>query len=178
MRLWQNYYSCIRILGLFKRGMEWLLVFFFFFSSRRRHTRCREVSWARRCVQETGIKEDAKEGIDLIVSVKLKQYKDYATKVVSIPVTNTMASTSNKVIFIPATESRPPGNQPSNKTYTVKKGDCLWNICKQYLGNGSKYNEIAKLNNISNPNLIYPGQVIKLGQYNSTTSTGKYQKRL
>eukprot|EP00831_Metopus_contortus_P019387 TRINITY_DN18397_c0_g1_i1.p1 TRINITY_DN18397_c0_g1~~TRINITY_DN18397_c0_g1_i1.p1 ORF type:complete len:238 (-),score=71.82 TRINITY_DN18397_c0_g1_i1:198-911(-) len=27
--------------------------FFFFFSSRRRHTRCREVSWARRCVQET-----------------------------------------------------------------------------------------------------------------------------
>eukprot|EP00831_Metopus_contortus_P035679 TRINITY_DN283_c0_g1_i1.p1 TRINITY_DN283_c0_g1~~TRINITY_DN283_c0_g1_i1.p1 ORF type:complete len:312 (+),score=104.12 TRINITY_DN283_c0_g1_i1:73-1008(+) len=32
-----------------------LFVFFFFFSSRRRHTRCREVSWARRCVQETGI---------------------------------------------------------------------------------------------------------------------------
>eukprot|EP00831_Metopus_contortus_P064422 TRINITY_DN57673_c0_g1_i1.p1 TRINITY_DN57673_c0_g1~~TRINITY_DN57673_c0_g1_i1.p1 ORF type:complete len:199 (+),score=29.05 TRINITY_DN57673_c0_g1_i1:16-612(+) len=29
-------------------------VVFFFFSSRRRHTRCREVSWARRCVQETG----------------------------------------------------------------------------------------------------------------------------
>eukprot|EP00831_Metopus_contortus_P031098 TRINITY_DN25422_c0_g1_i2.p6 TRINITY_DN25422_c0_g1~~TRINITY_DN25422_c0_g1_i2.p6 ORF type:complete len:121 (-),score=30.53 TRINITY_DN25422_c0_g1_i2:973-1335(-) len=31
-----------------------MVVFFFFFSSRRRHTRCREVSWARRCVQETG----------------------------------------------------------------------------------------------------------------------------
>eukprot|EP00831_Metopus_contortus_P022712 TRINITY_DN20441_c0_g1_i2.p1 TRINITY_DN20441_c0_g1~~TRINITY_DN20441_c0_g1_i2.p1 ORF type:complete len:121 (-),score=33.09 TRINITY_DN20441_c0_g1_i2:44-406(-) len=30
-----------------------LFCFFFFFSSRRRHTRCREVSWARRCVQET-----------------------------------------------------------------------------------------------------------------------------
>eukprot|EP00831_Metopus_contortus_P074296 TRINITY_DN6785_c0_g1_i7.p2 TRINITY_DN6785_c0_g1~~TRINITY_DN6785_c0_g1_i7.p2 ORF type:complete len:109 (-),score=44.60 TRINITY_DN6785_c0_g1_i7:137-463(-) len=30
------------------------VAFFFFFSSRRRHTRCREVSWARRCVQETG----------------------------------------------------------------------------------------------------------------------------
>eukprot|EP00831_Metopus_contortus_P032101 TRINITY_DN26018_c0_g1_i4.p4 TRINITY_DN26018_c0_g1~~TRINITY_DN26018_c0_g1_i4.p4 ORF type:complete len:111 (-),score=17.89 TRINITY_DN26018_c0_g1_i4:554-886(-) len=30
-------------------------MFIFFFSSRRRHTRCREVSWARRCVQETGI---------------------------------------------------------------------------------------------------------------------------
>eukprot|EP00831_Metopus_contortus_P056745 TRINITY_DN48807_c0_g1_i1.p5 TRINITY_DN48807_c0_g1~~TRINITY_DN48807_c0_g1_i1.p5 ORF type:complete len:120 (-),score=46.02 TRINITY_DN48807_c0_g1_i1:189-548(-) len=31
--------------------------FVFFFSSRRRHTRCREVSWARRCVQETGEKQ-------------------------------------------------------------------------------------------------------------------------
>eukprot|EP00831_Metopus_contortus_P042952 TRINITY_DN34498_c0_g1_i2.p1 TRINITY_DN34498_c0_g1~~TRINITY_DN34498_c0_g1_i2.p1 ORF type:complete len:277 (-),score=64.49 TRINITY_DN34498_c0_g1_i2:218-949(-) len=35
--------------------MIWIFAFFFFFfSSRRRHTRCREVSWARRCVQETG----------------------------------------------------------------------------------------------------------------------------
>eukprot|EP00831_Metopus_contortus_P003604 TRINITY_DN11336_c0_g1_i1.p4 TRINITY_DN11336_c0_g1~~TRINITY_DN11336_c0_g1_i1.p4 ORF type:complete len:127 (+),score=26.13 TRINITY_DN11336_c0_g1_i1:34-414(+) len=32
-------------------GFSFLI--FFFFSSRRRHTRCREVSWARRCVQET-----------------------------------------------------------------------------------------------------------------------------
>eukprot|EP00825_Cyclidium_porcatum_P035570 TRINITY_DN37315_c0_g1_i1.p1 TRINITY_DN37315_c0_g1~~TRINITY_DN37315_c0_g1_i1.p1 ORF type:complete len:157 (+),score=8.91 TRINITY_DN37315_c0_g1_i1:40-510(+) len=30
--------------------------FFFFFSSRRRHTRSCLVSWARRCVQETGTK--------------------------------------------------------------------------------------------------------------------------
>eukprot|EP00831_Metopus_contortus_P065297 TRINITY_DN58365_c0_g2_i1.p2 TRINITY_DN58365_c0_g2~~TRINITY_DN58365_c0_g2_i1.p2 ORF type:complete len:171 (+),score=35.67 TRINITY_DN58365_c0_g2_i1:41-514(+) len=38
------------------RGVFFWLVAcsFFFFSSRRRHTRCREVSWARRCVQETG----------------------------------------------------------------------------------------------------------------------------
>eukprot|EP00828_Plagiopyla_frontata_P012301 TRINITY_DN17010_c0_g1_i1.p2 TRINITY_DN17010_c0_g1~~TRINITY_DN17010_c0_g1_i1.p2 ORF type:complete len:102 (-),score=10.00 TRINITY_DN17010_c0_g1_i1:110-415(-) len=28
--------------------------FYFFFSSRRRHTRFLPVSWARRCVQETG----------------------------------------------------------------------------------------------------------------------------
>eukprot|EP00831_Metopus_contortus_P029952 TRINITY_DN24613_c0_g1_i2.p1 TRINITY_DN24613_c0_g1~~TRINITY_DN24613_c0_g1_i2.p1 ORF type:complete len:234 (-),score=55.10 TRINITY_DN24613_c0_g1_i2:50-751(-) len=37
--------------------------FFFFFSSRRRHTRCREVSWARRCVQETGYQRRV-HGID------------------------------------------------------------------------------------------------------------------
>eukprot|EP00831_Metopus_contortus_P077365 TRINITY_DN7247_c0_g1_i1.p1 TRINITY_DN7247_c0_g1~~TRINITY_DN7247_c0_g1_i1.p1 ORF type:complete len:209 (+),score=24.38 TRINITY_DN7247_c0_g1_i1:28-654(+) len=35
------------------RGRESGIQYGFFFSSRRRHTRCREVSWARRCVQET-----------------------------------------------------------------------------------------------------------------------------
>lgn len=115
-------------------------------------------------LEDYTIKEDAKEGIDLTISIKLKQYRDYGTKIVSLPVNNTVsAAAKNGVIFIPAKEERPPSNgQPSNKTYTVKKGDCLWNICKQYLGDGSKYPEIAKLNNISNPNLIYPGQVIKL----------------
>lgn len=51
------------------------------------------------------------------------------------------------------------------KTYTVKKGDCLWNIAKKYLGGGSKYTMIYELNKKtigSNPNLIYPGQVLIL----------------
>ena len=30
--------------------------------------------------------------------------------------------------------------------YTVKKGDCLWNIAKTYLGSGTRWQEIAKLN--------------------------------
>ena len=47
-------------------------------------------------------------------------------------------------------------------TYTVQKGDCLWNIAKKELGDGTKYKEIAKKNGISDPNRIYPGQVLKL----------------
>lgn len=47
-------------------------------------------------------------------------------------------------------------------TYTVKKGDCLWNIAKKQLGDGTKYKEIAKKNGISDPNKIYPGQVLKI----------------
>jgi len=50
----------------------------------------------------------------------------------------------------------------SASTYTVKKGDCLWNIAKKQLGDGTKYKEIAKKNGISDPNRIYPGQVLKL----------------
>eukprot|EP00831_Metopus_contortus_P017095 TRINITY_DN1719_c0_g1_i16.p3 TRINITY_DN1719_c0_g1~~TRINITY_DN1719_c0_g1_i16.p3 ORF type:complete len:142 (-),score=43.14 TRINITY_DN1719_c0_g1_i16:375-800(-) len=54
-------YNCLGVFGggfffFFRDGFHGgIFFFFFFFSSRRRHTRCREVSWARRCVQETGI---------------------------------------------------------------------------------------------------------------------------
>eukprot|EP00831_Metopus_contortus_P027830 TRINITY_DN23295_c0_g1_i3.p2 TRINITY_DN23295_c0_g1~~TRINITY_DN23295_c0_g1_i3.p2 ORF type:complete len:181 (-),score=53.32 TRINITY_DN23295_c0_g1_i3:115-612(-) len=46
------------LLGVMYMDVGWFIIcVFFFFSSRRRHTRCREVSWARRCVQETVIKQ-------------------------------------------------------------------------------------------------------------------------
>ena len=49
-------------------------------------------------------------------------------------------------------------------TYTVKKGDCLWHITKAFYGNGSDYRTIYNANKdiIKNPNLIYPGQVLKI----------------
>lgn len=56
-------------------------------------------------------------------------------------------------------------------THTVVKGDTLWSIAKTYLGSGTKYQELAKINNIPNPNLIYIGQVIKLSGNSSSSST-------
>lgn len=48
-------------------------------------------------------------------------------------------------------------------TYTVKRGDCLWNIAKRYLGSGTRWTELADINGISRGNpTIYVGQVIKL----------------
>ena len=46
------------------------------------------------------------------------------------------------------------------KYYTVQRGDTLWGIAKKFYGNGSKYPEIAKANNISNPDIIHTGQVL------------------
>lgn len=48
--------------------------------------------------------------------------------------------------------------------YAVVKGDCLWNITKRYYGKTSipVCCKIAEINGIKNPNLIYPGQIIKL----------------
>lgn len=101
------------------------------------------------------IKEDHNNLNDILVSIKLKQYKEYSTKILKV-IEDTETETVVKE------ETQRPAKEPS-KTHTVVKGDTLWAICKKYLGDGSKYPEIAKLNGIKNPHLIYPGQVIKLG---------------
>lgn len=102
------------------------------------------------------INEDSKNGLDLIIPIKLKQYKDFGTKTVVVKTEPT--STVSKVS---ETKSREV-SKPTSRTHTVVNGDTLWAICKKYLGDGSKYSEIAKLNGIKNPNLIQIGQVIKL----------------
>ena len=45
--------------------------------------------------------------------------------------------------------------QPSYETYVVKAGDILSSIAAKF---GTTYQKIARDNNISNPNIIYPGQ--------------------
>lgn len=50
-----------------------------------------------------------------------------------------------------------PPAQSSTIAYTVKSGDTLSEIAQKY---GTTVNEIASLNNISNPNIIYVGQYL------------------
>lgn len=60
----------------------------------------------------------------------------------------------------PQEQQRP--EKKADTSYTVKKGDCLWDIAQSKLGAGNRYTEIATLNNISNPNQISVGQVLLL----------------
>jgi LysM repeat protein len=106
-------------------------------------------------------KEDAKDGFDITVSISLKQYKDYGTKTCNI----TFASSKPKATVMAARAAdTSPAPKSTAKTYTVVKGDCLWNIAKKFYGNGSQYTKIANANQdkIKSPNLIYPGQVLTI----------------
>ena len=47
-------------------------------------------------------------------------------------------------------------------TYTVEKGDSLWNIAVRAYGDGFKWTEIAKANNLVHPNVIHTGNVLIL----------------
>jgi nucleoid-associated protein YgaU len=53
-------------------------------------------------------------------------------------------------------------NNLTEVTYKVVKGDYLSKIAKEKLGSGSKWVEIAKLNNLKNPNVLLAGQELKM----------------
>lgn len=65
-------------------------------------------------MEDYKITEQAKEGFDLIVKIKLKQYREYGTKTVSIKVDNSKA----KVTAIVKKE-RPVESKPKTKSYKV-----------------------------------------------------------
>ena len=50
----------------------------------------------------------------------------------------------------------------TGSSYTVLEGDNLWTISIRAYGDGYKWPEIARINNIPNADLIYPGNEIKL----------------
>lgn len=58
----------------------------------------------------------------------------------------------------------PTSNEIVGDSYTVVKGDHLWGIAVRAYGDGYKWVELAKANEIANPNLIEVGQVIKIAR--------------
>ncbi|WP_343101366.1 LysM peptidoglycan-binding domain-containing protein [Romboutsia sp. MSSM.1001216sp_RTP31141st1_G3_RTP31141_220114] len=120
-------------------------------------------------LEEYSVEKDAENNSDLNFSIKLKQFRDYSSKKIVVNNTNKpTGSVANK---------RPNGtNKPNGKTYTVKKGDSLWAICKTQLGDGSKktYDKVYQLNKElmdsynkkygTSKYTIYPGQVLRLAK--------------
>ena len=103
-------------------------------------------------LEEYTILEQGGEQGDFWVEISLKEYRKMQS------IAYRPSSSGNTLEKQPAQRSA----KETAKTYVVKKGDNLWNIAKKELGDGSKFGELAKKNGISNPSLIYPGQVIKL----------------
>ncbi len=59
----------------------------------------------------------------------------------------------DQVLKIPVDKTRSP------RYYAVRPDDTLFEIAKRYNLN---INDLARLNNLSNPNIIYPGQILML----------------
>lgn len=112
-------------------------------------------------LEDYKIIEQAKDGFDLTVKIKLKQYKAFGTKTVTIK--NGSSNTKSKATVNKKRDSSK--STSSSQTYTVVKGDCLWSIAKKFYNDGSKYTVIYNANKKvvgGNPNLIYPGQKLTI----------------
>jgi nucleoid-associated protein YgaU len=83
--------------------------------------------------------------------------------------TNANLLAVNQELAIPKAEVRQPavgsevfGPAISGDKYTVVKGDHLWGIAVRAYGDGYQWVKIANKNNLANPNLIHPGNVLNL----------------
>ena len=68
---------------------------------------------------------------------------------------------NTKVVAVWSEDGGQPAPVPSQTYHTVIPGDTLWGIASFYYGDGNRYPEIyaANADQISDPNLIFPGQV-------------------
>lgn len=74
---------------------------------------------------------------------------------------------ANNRYVTPAQTQQNAKSAPSYGSYTVKEGDTLWDIARTQLGDANRWREIYNLNTdtISDPDLIYPGQKLKIPKY-------------
>lgn len=108
-------------------------------------------------LEDYKVSDDVKEGLDLVVSITMKEARHYGTRIMNFTIIE-----EEPVPTAETPEGDRPAEQPQAKTYTVQSGDCLWNIAKKQLGDGSRWKEIHNLNldKISNPNKIHAGLVL------------------
>ena len=78
-----------------------------------------------------------------------------------MPHWNTFLSTVQKYYTVLIGKAITPKTKAEGRTYTVKHGDTLWQIAQTYLGKGSRYTEIVKLNGLKS-NVLYTGQVLQI----------------
>lgn len=60
------------------------------------------------------------------------------------------------------TFTMPKSTGDEDTYYTVRHGDCLWIIARNFMGRGVLFSIIANRNNISNPDLIFPQQKLQI----------------
>ena len=101
--------------------------------------------------------------------------EEYGTTVNTLVALNGISNPNliyvGQVLKIPATGSGASVSTSSTINYTVQAGDTLSGIAEEY---GTKVNTLVALNGISNPNLIYVGQVLKIpvsGSESTSNST-------
>lgn len=133
----QSYYDIIKSLKAEKKSFRFIVV---------RTTPNGNHTWDTNLLvslESFNIKESANEGDDVLINFQLKQFKEYGVKTIKIVKTSSKPQAKSVNTTNRSTNNAPNANQT---IYTVKSGDCLWNIAKKYYGNGAKWKTIYNTN--------------------------------
>jgi len=74
--------------------------------------------------------------------------------------TLTIPDVPTKTVGTPAISAASISEKPKDTSYTVVKGDDLWNIAIREYGTGYKWVNIATANKLADPGIIHPGNVL------------------
>ncbi len=100
-------------------------------------------------MEDYQIAEDADDGFDLKVKIRLKQFREYGTRVIKIKNIQETQTVSEGVMTAFAGQSRAVQSAPTpsvNSTHTFREGETLWGLAKRYYGDGSRYTDIYEAN--------------------------------
>jgi LysM repeat protein len=117
-------------------------------------------------IEDYEIVEDVDQGLDVVVKLNMKQYRDFGAK--KLKIKKGKAKKKKKRAQI----------RDTYKKYTIKKGDSIYSIAKKTLGDSKRWKEVYRLNQktldkVAKKNghksskegttfWIYPGTVIKI----------------
>ena len=82
--------------------------------------------------------------------------------IIEVGTTLTLPRDESKILATSTMVGQTQAVSITGKSYTVEGGDTLWDIAVRAYGDGFKWTELAKVNNVVNPDLIYPGNVLTI----------------
>lgn len=117
-------------------------------------------------LEEYRVTEDAEEGLDLKVKIKLKQYRNYGIRTVTVKGAVTETG-GNQTCSVSIRQNRSQEGAPDTgktRSYTVRESTTLFHIAKEVYGDGSRYPEIMEANRglVKNSLDVKPGMVLRI----------------
>lgn len=106
-------------------------------------------------VEDFTMREDAKNAYDVIVPLRLKEWRDYGTKEVVV----TTDENGNQVATVSKLKQT---DKTVGRAWTVTKEKSVFEAVKLASGGGLDWRSVANLNGILNPSAVQPGQVLRL----------------